>query len=131
MSRNNNTIKSLKENIDKLRLEAALNKQSLALSLNRTVVAERNNKPLVQQVNLATKQSLATRNNIQNYETQLKTLTKEHRNYKLLNLQLQTTNDELNKTIGMLQASSPIATLQKENNNKKGDKKPYLLICGH
>ena len=114
-----------------MKLEAAQNKQSLALSLNRTVAAERNNKPLVKQLNLATKQSLATKNNIQHYKTQLKSLTIEHYKYKQLNLQLQTTNDELNKTIGMLQASSPIATLQKENNNKKGDKKPYLLICGH
>ena len=52
------------------------------LSLNRAVDAESNNKPLVQELNLTTKQSFATKSNIQQYETQLKSLTKENRKSK-------------------------------------------------
>ena len=72
MSRNNNTIKSLKQNLQKMRSEVAQNKQSLALLLNRAVVAEHNTKPLVHELTLATKQSSGTKNNIQHYEIKLK-----------------------------------------------------------
>ena len=113
MTRKDNTNKSLKQNVQKLRLEVTQNKQSLMLSLNRAVDAESNNKPLVQELNLTTKQSFATKSNIQQYETQLKSLTKENRKSKQFNLQVQTSNNELNKTIAMLQASSPITALQK------------------
>ena len=92
MTHKDNTIKSLKQNVQKLRLEATQNKNSLKLSLNRAVDAECKNKILVQKLKLATKQSFTTENNIQKCETQLKSLTKENHKSKQFNLQFTTTN---------------------------------------
>ena len=47
MTHKNNKIESLKQNIQNFRLEAARNRKSLMLSLNRLVDAELENKSLV------------------------------------------------------------------------------------
>ena len=47
-----------------------------------------------------------------------------------MNSELQTFNDELEKTAATVKASSPISILQKECVNKKGGQKRGQTKCG-
>ena len=100
-----------------MRIDTTKNKTSLqnkaTVLQNRVEVAERKNKPVVQELNRARKHACATQSSLVEFKTKHKLLSKEQDKSKIMNSELQTLNDELEKTAATVKASSPISILQK------------------
>ena len=132
--RKDNTIEYLEKKLSKLKIDTTKDKTSLqhkASELqNRAQVAERKYKPVEQDLNRARKNASATQSNFVQLKIKHKLLCKEHEKSKIMNSELQTHNDELEKTAATVKASSPICILQKECVNKKGGQKRGHTKCG-
>ena len=111
-----NTILSLEKKLCGLKVDTTKDKTSLqnkATELqNRAEVAERKNKPVIQELNWARKHACVTESSLVEFKTKHKLLSKEQDKSKMMNSELQTLNDGLEKTAATVKAYSPISILQ-------------------